>query len=62
MTKADRAHTVWLYAEKPTLNATNDGYWCPFKNIRGCVDESFMPEITFENSPKEIEITIKVKQ
>ena len=24
--KGDSAHTVWLYEEKPTLNATNDGY------------------------------------
>ena len=60
--KGDNAHTIWLYAEKPTLNATNDGYWSSFKDMRGCVDESLIPELTFENSPKEIEITIKVKQ
>ena len=60
--KGDSAHTVWLYSEKPTLNTTNDGYWSSLKNMRGCVDESFIPELTFENSPKEIEIAIKVKQ
>ena len=43
------------------MNATNDGYWASLKDMRGCIDESFIPELTFENSPKEIEITIKIK-
>ena len=55
-------YSIWLHAKKPTLNATNDGYWASLNDMRGCVEESFIPELTFENSPKEIEITIKVKQ
>ena len=43
------------------MNATNDGYWASLKDMRGCIDESFILELTFENSPKEIEITIKIK-
>lgn len=60
--KGDNAHAVWLYSKKPKLNATNDGYCSSLKDMQGCVDESFIPELTFENSPKEIEITINVKQ
>ena len=59
--KGDSAHTVWLHSEKPTMNAANDGFWSSLKDKRGCVDESFIPELTFENSPKEIEITILEK-
>ena len=59
--KGDSTHTIWLYAEKPTINATNDGYCSSFKDVSGCIDESFISELTFGNSPKEIEITIKVK-
>ena len=60
--KSDSAHTVWLYAEKPALNTTNDSYHASMNDMRGCIDECLMSELTFENSPKEIEITIKMKQ
>lgn len=60
--KGDSAHTLWLYSEKPSLNKTQDGYWGFLKDLRGNLDEELLPELTFENSPKEIEITIKVKQ
>lgn len=57
----DDSHTIWLYASKPTLNKENKVYSASLKECMGCVDEDFIPELTFENSPKKIEITIKVK-
>lgn len=60
--RGDVAHTIWLFSARPTLNATNDSYHASMKDMLGCIDECFIPDLTFENSPKEIEITIKIKQ
>ena len=60
--KGEVAHTIWLFSARPTLNTTNGSYHASMNDMRGCIDECFIPELTFENSPKEIEITIKIKQ
>lgn len=53
------AFTVWLYAEKPTLDKKKGFFYSRAKDMLGNVDESLLPDVTFENSPVEYEITLR---
>ena len=57
---------LWLFIEKPYLFEEADGckYWVldngmvyPFSSI--ILDADSYPEVTFENSPMEVELVIK---
>lgn len=50
---------LWLFIDKPTKNIINgDKYFVKRENIRYSIDSKLFPEVTFENSPKEIEIKL----
>ena len=53
------AFTVWLYSERPTLDEKKDFFYSKAKDVLGNVDESLLPDVTFENSPVEYEITFR---
>lgn len=53
------AFTVWLYSEKPTLDEKGGFFYSKAKDVLGNVDESLLPDVTFENSPAEYEIIFK---
>lgn len=47
---------LWLFVNKPTKTILNgDKYFFKRDNIRYSIDSNLFPEITFENSPREIE-------
>ena len=54
----DKNNSLWLFEEKPFLDCE---VWRfnPFCNIVFYeVDEDFLPEITFENSPQQVELKL----
>ena len=51
------AATIWLYRVKPTLSG--DTFTAPIRHTIGTIDHELIPQITFENSPVEIELLIK---
>lgn len=53
------AFTVWLYSERPTLDKVIGCFYSKAKDVVGNVDESLLPDVTFENSPVEYEIIFK---
>ena len=53
------AFTVWLYAERPTLDEKGGFFYSKAKDVLGNVDESLLPDVTFVNSPVEYEITFR---
>ena len=47
---------LWLFVNKPTKTIINgDKYFIKRDNIRYSIDSNLFPEITFENSPQEVE-------
>lgn len=53
------SYGLWLFAHKPIKCITNgDKYFSRQNNIRYSIDSFLFPEITFENSPKKIELNI----
>ena len=57
----DSDNTLWLHEEKPKkcTNAKNKSYFWVSTEDWWEVDESFLPEVTFENSPMEVELVLK---
>lgn len=46
---------LWLFVKEPTKTIINgDKYFFKRDNIRYSIDSNLFPEITFENSPKEV--------
>ena len=49
---------LWLFVNEPIKTIINgDKYFFKRDNIRYSIDSNLFPEITFENSPREIEFT-----
>lgn len=57
----DSDNTLWLHTNKPELNCnpkTNSYFWLSAEDWWE-IDEDFLPEVTFKNSPMEVELVIK---
>lgn len=55
------SYTVWLFNKKPSINEEDCSFWSSSPNeVMGNVDEAVLPDVTYENSPVECEITIKM--
>lgn len=53
------SYGLWLFIQKPTKYLSNgDKCFSKFNNIRYLIDSQLFPEITFENSPQQIEIKL----
>lgn len=53
------SYGLWLFAYKPLKKVTNnDKYFSKENNIRYLLDSNLFPEVTFENSPMEIELKL----
>lgn len=50
----DKSGLLNLYKEKPTLN---EGYWLG-NGFWAVLDLEYFPEVTFENSPQEVELKL----
>ena len=54
----DKDGTLWLFESEPFLNVGNRFVPSHFENCKQIYNDSF-PEVTFENSPKEVELILK---
>ena len=53
------SYGLWLFIQKPTKYLSNgDKCFSKLNNIRYLIDSQLFPEITFENSPQQIEIKL----
>lgn len=54
----DKNGELYLYNDEPVLGISGTLYIPSSNDIKGCmeIDKNSHPEITFENSPKQIEI------
>jgi hypothetical protein len=57
----DLNNNLWLHEEKPHINqyATQDDVFWTSGGEYYEVGQDFLPEVTFENSPQEVELVIK---
>ncbi len=50
---------LWLFVNKPVKTIFNgDKYFIKRDNIRYSIDSNLFPEVTFENSPQEVEFKL----
>lgn len=53
------SYGLWLFKNKPTKYLSNgDKCFNKFDNTRYLIDSQLFPEITFDNSPQEIELKL----
>lgn len=58
----DKDNTLCVYNNKPTLSKEVDGLWvCDKFSVVNTLSEDYFPEITFENSPRLVEIKLVEK-
>lgn len=51
------SYGLWLFSNKPIKTMCNgDKYFYRDKNTRYLIDSELFPEVTFENSPHQVEI------
>ena len=51
---------LWFFVNKPTKTIINgDKYFVKHGNVRYSIDSKLFPELTFENSPQEVELKPK---
>ena len=55
----DKDGSLWIFEEKPTFFEGGSSWVCNFGKNYAALDNSWFPEVTFENSPKEVEIKFK---
>ena len=55
----DSDNSLWLHEEKPKQSESKRGgfFWYSTEGFWE-VDEDFLPEVTFENSPMEVELKL----
>ena len=56
----DSDSTLWLHTNKPELNfnpKNNSSFWLSTEDWWE-IDEDFLPEVAFENSPMEVELKL----
>lgn len=53
----DKDGLIYLYMKKPTLI----GWYFDTKYLIGEIDKTSFPEVTFENSPQEVELKLVEK-
>lgn len=55
----DKDNTLCVYNNKPTLSKEADGLWiCDKFTTVNTLSEDYFPEVTFENSPKQVELKL----
>ena len=57
----DRNKALYIYNSKPIRETEACFYPNKSDNTMLYIDERLLPEVTFENSPQEVEIKLKIK-
>lgn len=54
----DKNGALWMYEKAPLFAHGTDEFYCGIGELNSELDKRFFPEITFENSPKEVELKL----
>lgn len=54
----DENGSLWVYEKAPSFAHGTGEFYCMVGELNSELDERFFPEITFENSPREIELKL----
>ena len=54
----DKDESLWIFEEKPTFFEGVSSFGCKFGKTYAALDNSWFPEVTFENSPQEVELKL----
>ena len=60
----DKSKSLWLYYDKPVPLSMDNNQFSPFLNdedediLIGELESTLFPEITFENSPQQVELKL----
>lgn len=57
----DKNGALWVYEKAPLYQCGFGEFYCEIGELNSELDERFFPEITFENSPMEIELKLVEK-
>ena len=56
----DKDGSLWLYETKPCLNSNGDDFVQTSDGDSMQLRDDMFSQVTFENSPKEVEISVKI--
>lgn len=54
----DKNGALWMYEKAPLFEHRTNEFYCEIGELNSKLDERFFPEITFENSPMEVELKL----
>ena len=54
----DKNGALWMYEKAPLYQCKIGEFYCKIGELNSELDKRFFPEITFENSPMEIELKL----
>ena len=54
----DKNGALWMYETAPLYNENFEEFYCGFGELNSELDPRFFQEITFENSPMEVELKL----
>lgn len=54
----DKGGALWMYEKAPLFAQEVGEFYCRFGELNSELDERFFPEVTFENSPQEVELKL----
>lgn len=54
----DKEGPLWLFENKPIFNESSNEFFCKYGEINIQLDSQLLPEVTFENSPQQIEFKL----
>lgn len=57
----DKNGALWVYEKAPLYACGLGEFYCEIGELNSELDKRFFPEITFENSPMEIELKLVEK-
>lgn len=57
----DKNGALWVYEKAPLYACEFGEFYCEFGELNSELDKRFFPEITFENSPRLVEIKLVEK-
>ena len=54
----DKNGNLWFHKEKPHINKYDNAFWTSYGECYE-VEQDFLTEVTFENSPMEVQLIVK---
>ena len=54
----DKNGALWVFENAPLYNEKFEEFYCEVGELASKLDERFFPEVTFENSPRKVELKL----